>query len=157
MKAKLLFLFVFAALLAGCGKDKYTTKPQVEIKSVKQGEFFDQAGGVTVKFLEFDLTITDKEGDAQGEIIVDKLDASSPACPLNAFTESYIIPEFPSEPNQKVSAKVKYSSGNPLGYRNLSGNKCTPAPHIAIFRFRVVDKGGDTSLPVQSGPITLPF
>lgn len=157
MKAKLLFLFVFASLLAGCGKDKYTTKPQVEIKSVKQGEIVNPAGG-TGKFVEFDLTVTDKEGDAQGEIIIDKLDAPSPACQTNARPDLiYAIPDFPSEPNQKVTVKVKFSNGSITGYANLPGNKCNSAAHIAIFRFRVVDKGGDTSNAVQSDPITLDF
>ncbi|MEJ8842733.1 hypothetical protein WG954_10100 [Lacibacter sp. H375] len=157
MKAKLLFLFVFASLLAGCGKDKYTTKPQVEIKSIKQGEVFNPAGG-NANFIEFDLTVTDKEGDAQGEIIIDKLDAPSPACQLNSFTdEVYTIPNFPGEPNQKVNVKVKYASGSIIGYGTLSGNNCNSQPHIAIFRFRIVDKTGDTSNAVQSDPITLPF
>lgn len=157
MKAKLLFLFVFAALLAGCGKDKYTTKPQVEIKSVKQGDILSPAGGIS-KYLEFDLTVTDKEGDAQGEIIIDKLDAPLPACQGNARPDLiYFVPDFPSEPNQKVTMKVKFSNASITGYANLPGNSCSSADHIAIFRFRVIDKSGDTSNPVQSSPITLAF
>lgn len=157
MKAKLLFLFVFASLLAGCGKDKYTTKPQVEIKSVKQGDIMTPSGN-NGKFVEFDLTVTDKEGNAQGEILIDKLDAPLPACQTNAIPDLvYLIPEFPGEPNQKVTVKVKFSNGSITGYANLPGNKCNSAAHIAIFRFRVVDKGGDTSNAVQSDPITLDF
>jgi hypothetical protein len=157
MKAKLLFLFVFAALLAGCGKDKYTTKPQVEIKSVKQGDIQSQTG-VSGKFLEFDLSVTDKEGDIQNQIIIDKLDAPPPACQTNALPDLvYTIPEFPSEANQKVTVKVKFSNTQILGYAILSGNACTSAEHIAIFRFRVVDKSGDTSNAVQSDPIKLDF
>jgi hypothetical protein len=157
MKAKLLFLFVFAALLAGCSKDKYTTKPQVEIKSVRQGDIVSQSGG-SGKFIEFDLTVTDKEGDVQGEIIIDKLDAPLPACQTNALPDLvYPIPDFPGEPNQKVTVKVKFSNATISGYATLSGNRCPSAAHIAIFRFRVVDKGGDTSNAVQSDAITLPF
>ena len=161
MKAKLLFLFVFAALLAGCGKDKYTTKPQVELKSVKISDIIT-SGGNPAKIYEFDLTVTDKEGNAQGEIIIDKLDAPLPACQQNGgFTESFAIPPFPSETNQKVTVKVKYSDANSniIGYRTLGSNSCTSPfqPHIAIFQFRVVDKGGDTSNVVRSEPITLPF
>jgi len=157
MKAKLLFLFVTTAVLAGCGKDKYTTKPQVEIKSVKQGDVFNPAGG-TNKFVEFDLTVTDKEGDIQGKILIDKLDAPSPACQTNALPDlEYAIPDFPSSANQKVSVKIKFTDGSITGYANLRGNRCTNAEHIAVFRFRVVDKSGDTSVPVQSQAITLPF
>lgn len=161
MKAKLLFLFVFAALLAGCGKDKYTTKPQVEIKSVKIADIITQ-GGSPATIYEFNLAVRDKEGNAQGEIIIDKLDAPLPACQLNGgFSETYAIPPFPGEPNQEVIVKVKYSdpNSNLTGYRTLGANSCTSPsqPHIAIFKFRVVDKGGDTSNAVQTDPITLPF
>jgi len=161
MKAKLLFLFVFAALLAGCGKDKYTTKPQVELKSVKISDIITSGGGAA-KIYEFELTVTDKEGNAQGEIIIDKLDAPLPACQQNGgFTESYAMPPFPGETNQKVTVKVKYSdpNSNLIGYRTLGPNLCTSPsqPHIAIFQFRVVDKGGDTSNVVRTEPITLPF
>ena len=157
MKAKLLFLFVFAALLACCGKDKYTTKPQVEIKQVKQGDIQTQTG-ISGKFVEFDLTVTDKEGDIQNQIIIDKLDAPAPACQTNAIPDLvYTIPDFPSEANQKINVKVKFSNTQISGYATLSGNACTSAPHVALFRFRIVDKTGDTSNAVQTEPITLSF
>ena len=44
MKAKLLFLFVLAAVMAGCKKSKFTTTPQVEIESVKVGDLVDAFG-----------------------------------------------------------------------------------------------------------------
>jgi hypothetical protein len=159
MKAKLLFLFVFAAVMAGCKKSDFTTKPQVEVKSVKTGEIVSSTGGMA-KIYEFELTVTDKEGNAQGEIIIDKLDAPLPACQQNSFSETFPMPEFPSEANQKVTVKVKYAyGGSVIGYRNLGASSCTSPsePHIAIFSFRIVDKGGDTSNAAQSDPITLPF
>ena len=158
MKAKLLFLFVLAAVFAGCSKDKYTTKPQVKIESIKMGDVFSSAAG-PAKYIEFNLTVTDKEGDAQGEIIFDKLNAPLPACQLNTIItdDAYIIPDFPGEANQKINVKVKFSNRTITGYGTLSDNQCTTEPHIAIFRFRVVDKSGDTSNVVQSEPITLPF
>jgi hypothetical protein len=112
MTAKLLLLFVTTALLAGCGKEKYQTKPQIKIKSVKVGNITDGLGN-TGKVVEFDLTVTDKEGDVQDTIIIDKLDAASPACPGNTLLgDAYKIPDFPGEPNQQVTIKVKYSNIN---------------------------------------------
>lgn len=157
MKAKLLFLFVLAALFAGCGKDKFTTKPQVEIKSVKVGDLVD-AFGNSGKFVEINITVTDKEGDVQDSIIIDKIDAGTPACPGNSLLDDdYAMPEFPGEPNQKVNVRVRYSNLNALGYGLLPGNDCPGNPHVVKFRFTVKDKAGNRSQPVESEVITLDF
>jgi hypothetical protein len=157
MKAKLLFLFVFAAVLAGCKKSNYDTTPKVEIKSVKVGDLVD-AFGNSGKFVELNLTVTDKEGDVQDSIIIDKIDAGTPACAGNSLLDDdYKMPEFPSEPYQKVNVRIRYSNINAVGYGLLSGNDCPSNPHVVKFRFTVRDKAGNRSVPVESEVLTLPF
>nr|WP_294905642.1 hypothetical protein [uncultured Lacibacter sp.] len=157
MKAKLLFLFVTAAVLAGCKKSKYTTEPQVEIKSVKTGDII--IAGNQGKILEFDLTVTDKEGDLQDTIYIDKLDAATPPCssPNELLGLEYKIPDHPSEANQKITIKVRFASITALNYATLPGNNCPGSPHISRFSFVVKDKDGNRSEKVTSDAITLDF
>ena len=157
MTAKLLLLFVTTTLLAGCGKEKYQTKPQIKIKSVKVGNITDGLGN-TGKVIEFDLTVTDKEGDVQDTITIDKIDASSPACPGNTLLgDKYKIPDFPSSPNQQVTIKVKYANINIEGYGLLGGSACPPATDVSRFRFVVKDKAGNRSDSVTTEPVALGF
>lgn len=157
MKAKLLFLLVTGALLAGCGKDKYQTKPQIKIKSVKVGDITD-AFGNTGKVVEFDLTVTDKEGDVQDTITIDKIDAASPACPGNTLLgDKYKIPDFPGEANQQVTIKIKYANINIAGYGLLGGSSCAPQTDVSRFRFVVTDKAGNRSDSITTEPVALGF
>ena len=156
MTAKLLLLFVTTALLAGCGKDKYQTTPQIKIKSVKVGNITDLLGN-TGKVVEFDLTVTDKEGDVQDTIIIDKIDAASPACPGNTLLgDKYKVPDFPGEPNQEVTIKVKYASINVSGYGYLGGSSCTPQTDVSRFRFIISDKAKNRDT-VTTEPVALGF
>src|SRR3954454_15157825 len=57
---KLQFLIATIAtcvLMAGCTKDKYTTKPKLELNSNNSSEF------TTGSFLSFKFTVTGKESD----------------------------------------------------------------------------------------------
>ena len=156
MTAKLLLLFVTTALLAGCGKEKYQTKPQIKIKSVKVGNITDGLGN-TGKVVEFDLTVTDKEGDVQDTIIIDKIDAASPACPGNTLLgDTYKIPDFPGEPNQQVTIKIKYSNINIVGYGLLGGSACSPRTDVSRFRFIISDKAKNRDT-ITTDPVALGF
>lgn len=157
MKAKLLFLFVLAGMLAGCKKEKYQTEPQIEIKSVKVGGIEDQFGTVG-STIEIELTVTDKEGDVEDSIFIDKVDAATIPCPGNTLLQDiYKIPDYPNEANQKVTFRIRYSTISVLGYGLLGGASCSPRKDTSFFRFVVSDKAGNKSKPVSTDPIALPF
>ncbi len=156
MTAKLLLLFVTTALLISCGKDKYQTTPQAKIKSIKVADIVDQLGN-TGKVVEFELTVTDKEGDLQDTIIIDKLDAASPACPGNTLLgDTYKIPNYPGEPNQQITVKVKYANININGYGLLGGSACSPRNDVSRFRFIISDKAKNRDT-ITSEPVALGF
>lgn len=156
MKAKLLFLFLFAGLLSGCTKNKFDTKPQIKIKSVKVGNITDQFG-TTGAAIEIELTVTDKEGDAKGTIAIDKVDTARVPCPANTLLQDiYQIPDFPTETNQEVTFKVRYSTITLIGYGLMSGPRCQPRADTSYFRFTITDKAGNVSDPVRTDPIAIP-
>ncbi len=67
MKTKILFSIAAVIFLAACGKDKYNTKPTIQLKSV---------GNKVVSFngiLRVEFEITDKEGDISDTLYIKKI------------------------------------------------------------------------------------
>lgn len=156
MKAKLLFLFLFTAAIAACKKDKYQTKPQLSLKNLTVGGIQDAAGtiGSTV---EFEIEVTDKEGDVEDSIFIDKVDATG-ICPANSLLRDvYKIPNYPNESNQKVLFKVRYATINVAGYGLLGGARCSPRKDTSFFRFVVSDKANNKSDTLFTSAVALPF
>ena len=139
-----LFGILAAATLAvswsGCGKDTFTTKPQ--IKFIKAEDYTVSQGGL----IKFYLEVTDKEGDLQDSIYIQGIAKS---CPQSNFTYGYPVPEFPSEANAKVDIEVTFINGV-LGapYPPLSP-QCGRAD-TTNFRFWIKDKAKNVSDTVQS-------
>lgn len=155
MKAKLLYLFVFIGTLSACTKDQFQTKPQLKLKDVKTSLIQTQ-GGTVGGIVEFDLEVTDAEGDIQGEIMIDKIFTGTNNCPGNTITNlRYPIPEFPSSQNQKVIVRVKISNIVLSGYLLIT-NKCNSFPDISYFNFAITDKAGNVSDTLRTDPITIP-
>ncbi len=156
MKAKLLFLFLFTTALAACKKDKYQTKPSLELKEVKVGGIQDAAGTVG-STIEFEITVTDKEGDVEDSIFIDKVDATGKCAGNNLLRDIYKIPDYPNNANQKVTFKVRYATINVLGYGLLGGASCPPRKDTSFFRIVVSDKAGNKSDTLKTGAVALPF
>ena len=65
MKYSLFFVSILAtAYFTACGKDKFTTEPQVNAKSVKPGTVLKG------QFITFTSRFTDDEGDVQDSVLV---------------------------------------------------------------------------------------
>ncbi len=71
MKTKILLCIFAIGFIAGCNKDKYTTKPQLKYKNVNTRDLKRN------EFLTFTLEVTDAEGDIQDSIFIQKV---SPRC-----------------------------------------------------------------------------
>src|SRR5690349_23477997 len=63
----LIRIIAICVLMASCSKDKYTTKPQLELQSVN-GDIFPSQSTLNFKF-----NVTDKEGDIQDTLWVQKV------------------------------------------------------------------------------------
>lgn len=157
MRAKLLFLFLFAGILSGCKKDKYQTKPQLKIKDLTVGTITTLNG--TGSAVEINFEVTDKEGDVEDSIFIQKVDTAKIPCPGNSILTNldYKIPDYPNSANQKVLFRVRFSTLNVEGYALLGGPACPPRKDTSYFRFVVKDKAGNKSDTLKTVAIAFPL
>ena len=146
MKAKLLIAAAILAIVwTACTKDKYTTKPQIVFKGVNGNVF--TAGNL----VDFEFEATDKEGDLQDTIFVQRV---TTVCPdLNSVT-SFQMPGSVKKSDLKVQVNVTYVYRNPNPpYTLLAG--CSERDDTATFKFWVKDIAGHVSDTIQAPPIIL--
>lgn len=155
MKAKLLFLFLTVAILVACKKDKYETKPKLTLKKAESYGITTTNGTGSVVDIEFE--VTDKEGDVQDSIMIQKVDAGKNPCPGNSILTNldYTIPNFPKTPNQKVTFRVRFSTLNLDGYALIGGPACSPRKDTSRFFFVVRDKAGNKSDTLKTDAIAI--
>lgn len=146
MKAKLLIaVVILATVWIACSKDKFTTKPQITFKSVNGNVF--SAGNL----VDFQLEATDKEGDLQDTIYVQRV---TTVCPdLNSVTP-FQMPASVKKGDLKAQVNITYVYRNPNPpYALLAG--CTERDDTATFKFWVKDVAGHVSDTIQAPPIVL--
>ena len=131
-------IFVLAFLLFSCGKDKFTTKPQLKYKSASATTI---SGSQTLT-IKFDLT--DKEGDFTSLLGMKKTVAG---CPTSNFIDSssFVIPD------EFIKTKGDHGEVNVILDRGKRGsNSCllpggAIRPDTTIFSFWTRDKAGNVS------------
>lgn len=132
-------------VLFACSKDKFETKPRLEIKDYNTRDI--TIGGELVIRLNY----FDKEGDlgqAPFTAIRVRTNALSlPPAQEKADTFRYALPEFPDKDNGELTFRLSYDflreSISPLINDSL------------ILRFAVVDRGGNASDTIDSEPIVV--
>ncbi|MCG2616922.1 hypothetical protein LZZ85_21675 [Terrimonas sp. NA20] len=130
-------------VLFACSKDKFETKPRLEIKDYNTRDI--SSGGELVIRLNY----FDKEGDlgqaAFTAIRVRTNALSLPPTQEKADTFRYPLPEFPDKDNGEITFRMPYDflreSISPLINDSM------------IFRFAVVDRAGNASDTLDSEPI----
>lgn len=143
----LLLFFVFV-ILAGCNKDKFTTKPQLKIKSVNSTDISGSQDLVIV------LDLTDKEGDYSTFFAVKK---TVNACPTGNFTDSSLF----LLPQNFIDTKKKEGEVTVTLDRIHRGANTCLAPgggvkvDTAIYSFWTRDLAGHASDTVSTGPIII--
>jgi len=143
MKTLAIFVFSLAILLIACGKDKYETKPKLEIKDYSSKEIFS---GMQ---LNIRINYFDKEGDLSQAPVIGKLRR------LNVFplppsldkvdTIRTNLPEFPKNDNGEITFSLPYDFLK----------ESTTENDTIMFRFSVTDRAGNTSDTVDSAPIVI--
>lgn len=126
---KSFLLSILILLIAGCNKDKYTTKPQLKYRSVNTTVL---GRGET---LVFNLSFTDAEGDLSDSLIIVKFE---PNCVNSRFNAKYKLPQFPLGKNQSGDIVVTF------GYNDIPP-KCFPREDTAVFKFVLKDKAQNQS------------
>jgi hypothetical protein len=138
-----IFVVSLAILLIACGKDKYETKPKLEIKDYSSKEIF--AGSQ----LNIRISYFDKEGDLSQAPIIGILRR------LNIFplppsldkvdTIRTNLPEFPKNDDGEITFSLPYDFLK----------ESTTENDTIMFRFSVTDRAGNTSDTVDSAPIVI--
>jgi hypothetical protein len=138
-----IFAVSLAILLIACGKDKYETKPKLEIKDYSSKEIF--AGSQ----LNIRISYFDKEGDLSQAPIIGILRR------LNIFplppsldkvdTIRTNLPEFPKNDDGEITFSLPYDFLK----------ESTTENDTIMFRFSVTDRAGNTSDTVDSAPIVI--
>ena len=123
-------------VLASCDKDKFQTKPSIEIKSLSTKEVPAQNGTMHVR-----LNYTDKEGDL-GKGILTYIRIRTNGTPIpNPNNNDKIdtvrtpIPDFPSKNNGELDILFDYNFMDEDPFRN----------DTMYFKITVQDRGGNNS------------
>ena len=123
-------------VLASCDKDKFQTKPSIEIKSLSTKEVPAQNGTMNIR-----LNYTDKEGDL-GKGILTYIRIRTNGTPIpNPNNNDKIdtvrtpIPDFPSKNNGELDILFDYNFMDEDPFRN----------DTMYFKITVQDRGGNNS------------
>lgn len=147
MKTKLFITVLTCLCIAACNKDAFTTKPQITFKSVNTQVL---ASGQVIRFT---LRYTDKEGDIQNKLYVQKVTQN---CSLSDADDEYSIPgEIPTQKNGEGDIVVTYGYGPETGYPPIKEPACPGQNDTCIFRFALTDKANNTSDTITSPQIVL--
>ena len=146
MKVKYLAATIIVCVLAACSKDKYTTKPQLGLTSLN-GDVFPRGTDLNFKF-----NVTDKEGDIQDTMWVQKISFS--CSDVGSYLFPYKVPDFTGTKNLKVELDINYSYGSlSSSYVPIFG--CEQRDDSCYFKFWLKDKAGNVSDTVTSATIKL--
>lgn len=150
MSTKILLTIIGFVFLAGCSKDKYTSKPQLTIKKINTKEVRrnDQ--------LRFTLQVTDAEGDIQDSIWVQEIVRN---CPQGGGTTRYAIPSFSSIKDLDGEITICYTYGinnDPNGNcPGLIEPRCVGRNDSATYRFWIRDAEKNVSDTVTSDEVVI--
>jgi hypothetical protein len=134
-------LLTVSFVLAGCNKDKFTTRPQLKFKNVNSYEI--QRGGI----MDFKIEFTDKEGDLTDTIWIQ---LKTTRCPASNRILTYKIPDFPLAQNSQGLFEISFVNGVFVpGYVALPGPACG-RPDTTTFRFWARDKAKNISDTVET-------
>jgi hypothetical protein len=148
MKTKLLILLAIPFVFYACKKDTYTTKPQISVKSINSKEL--SPGGVLIFQIEF----TDKEGDVQDTLYVQKISRVCPGTPGAQFLSRNRVPNFTPISNLKGIMEIGYGYNSAAsGYQVISG--CGNRNDTTYFKFWLKDKANNISDTITSENIVL--
>lgn len=144
MKNKNILIALVAILtfsVLGCGKDKFTTKPQLEFL---RAEDYEVPRGGLIKFY---LEVTDAEGDLSDSLFIASTVA---ACPNSNRSLGFPMPNFPHTANVKAQIEVTFANGVFIpGYPALPSPACG-RPDTTVFHFWVKDQAGNVSDTIQT-------
>lgn len=149
MRRSHLLIFVTLFVVIGCGKDKFTTKPQISVKSVTPNEMSRN------DLLSIVLKFTDKEGDITDTLyFVKQILNENQKGLAQEFTVSNIkLPIYPKAVEGEM--EIRFARRIGLGVPLMS-DPLTSQNDTVIFHMAVKDAGGNWSDTVTTpNPIVI--
>ncbi len=146
MKSKLLIVTLVFIVIAACNKNQFTTKPQLTYKG-ESTQVVGPGGSII-----FTLHYTDKEGDIQNYLYLEKKTSD---CPADSIVTKYAIPSnVPPQKNGEgdIIVSLSYLPGDP--YPGIGQPTCGRSD-TCIFRFALADKANNTSDTISSPQIII--
>ena len=138
-----IFIISLTTLLIACGKDKFETKPKLEIKNYSSKEIF-QGDALTIR-----LNYFDKEGDLSNAPLIGILKRINlfPLAPGQDKVDTFRnnLPEFPKKENGEITFQL------PFDFLKES----TVENDTLIFRFAVSDLAGNKSDTITTDQIVI--
>lgn len=140
MKKNLVFC-LFLAVLAGCSKGKFQTKPQLIVKSTNT-DIVPKNGTLRVT-LEF----TDKEGDVSDSLLIVRQRLNRKG-KVDGLLSPYKLPSFPNTSKGEIQVDLEYQFGlvfnlNPIAIPGSVPQKFEP--DTLNLKFVARDKAGNKS------------
>jgi hypothetical protein len=140
----ILFLLVLI-VLAACNKDKFQTKPLIEIKSYNSKTIAKGNGNE----LRIDINYFDKEGDlSEGDFFAVRQRLNVKPLTANsdkADTLRYPLPKFPDTDHGQIVFQIGYDFLKESQVEN----------DTLVFRFAVTDRGGNKSDTITSSKLVI--
>ncbi|MEO5594695.1 MAG: hypothetical protein ABIR15_10405 [Chitinophagaceae bacterium] len=151
MKKLLIAGFVLIVLLA-CNKDKFQTKPQIQLKSIS-------ATVVPINGdLNITLTYTDKEGDISDTLFIKKERLNKTVVATIRDSIKYKIPDFPNYDKGEIGLALDYENNlkSAITPPPIPGsNPSKPQPDTLNIKIWIHDKAGNVSDTVSTGQVVI--
>ena len=140
---KLFLFFSISALVLACDKDKFETKPTLEVKSTSS----DYVPKGNNNALRVTLEFTDKEGDVSDSVILlrQRLNIKNTVI---SNPIKYSIPSYPSITKAEIEVILDYNNGLTFGFPAISIPGTSPTqyePDTMALKFVVRDAKGNQS------------
>ncbi|MDQ6815092.1 MAG: hypothetical protein M3040_15255 [Bacteroidota bacterium] len=148
MSTKILVTILAFSVLAGCSKDKFTSKPQLTYKKVNT-KFLSNNETLT-----FTLGVTDLEGDVQDSLWVQEI-VKGCSSSNSGFTSKYKMPDFNATKNLQGDIEICYAYGLNLGCPAIVHSGCVNRNDTATFRFWMQDKAKNKSDTIVSDQVVI--
>ena len=148
---KLLLPATLLIFIMACNKDKFQTKPQIEIKSINT-TVVPVNGSLVIT-----LTFTDKEGDVSDSLFVKKKRLNLTIVQTIRDSIRYKIPDFPDHSKGEMQVTLDYQAilsaitPPPIPGSNPPRNQ----PDTLIVKFAVRDKAGNASDTLSTDKIVV--
>ena len=138
-------------LLVACGKDKFETKPTIEIKS-KSGDVIPRNSDLVV-----DLRVTDKEGDVDDSLVVVRERLNARAIGDRVRELKYKIPEFPDNTSVDMEVVLENAMALTLALEKIPipGTGGEFEPDTLSMKFVVIDKAKNVSDTVSTNVVVI--